>query len=937
MVNHDKVNSIVNMVRNLIAAREMTDVLTDDIINSLIDEVLNLGISCSNEDLEACRRDLKYRYAIESTPGSIILNDYDQEEWYTERKDEIDQKFWLRYKDYLIDEKGFSPNIVSKLGNETLDQNLMNHLLDPEIKSESPILRRGLVIGDVQSGKTSTYIGLICKAADAGFKVFILLTGTIESLRKQTQERVEEGFIGIDMSDMTTGGKRVGVGLDNKPLFATALTSRNNDFTGNSDKIAVALNNFNAVVFVIKKQKDVLNKLTNWLIKLNADKITQKIDLPMLMIDDEADNASINTSKSKEDPTTINRLIRKLANIFTRSNYIGFTATPFANVFIDPETTEEMENQDLFPEDFIVSLPTPDNYIGPEKIFAPNGKYHDQLVYITDAGVTEEDGYSFWFKHTKEWEGDLPESLTDAVYAFYIANAVRDLRGDKKSHRSMLINMSRFVRVQKYILSEIETLHNIAYRNIKFNLSDDFEESMKNPVLKRIYDIWEKQYSDTEFTWNEIAEILCESVEPIMIKVVNSARNSDKLVYPENDGIRVIAIGGLALSRGLTLEGLIISYFYRNTCTYDVLMQMGRWFGYRRGYEDLFRIWTHRASAEWYAEISAATEELKEDMRLMNENHMRPKDFGIRVKNDSDELQITSANKMRNSVDELVTYSYFGSIIETPYLIYNPDKQIRNYHRTLDFVKALADDNYRITPVATDLGKTKQMILKVPKERIIDFLRGLYISKYNSRFRTEQILRFLSDCDDSSVAEFDIVFSEGKKNSEAAPVQLAGADIIPILRSNCQISEYDDRLNIGRRGKLGGPSDGLAGILDTQHSSASDIISEAKKKFREDYLKRKRKPLSDEATYPGETWFKYVKDRRPLLVVYFINAKGDDSNKETFNRMRTAMADTLSVGFAFGFPANDNKAVYEISCYRANKTYNYFERDEILTEGDEEE
>ena len=390
--------------------------------------------------------------------------------------------------------------------------------------------------------------------------------------------------------------------------------------------------------------------------------------------------------KSKEDPTTINKLIRKLANIFTRSNYIGFTATPFANVFIDPETTEEMENQDLFPEDFIVSLPTPDNYIGPEKIFAENGKYHNQLVYITDAGATEEDGYSFYFKHKKEWEGELPESLTDAVYAFYIANAIRDLRGDRKTHRSMLINMSRFVMVQKYILSAIEKIHNTAYRNIKFNLNDDFHESMKNPVLKRIYDVWESQYSDTEFTWNEIAEVLCDSIEPIMIKVVNSARNSDKLTYPENEGIRVIAIGGLALSRGLTLEGLIISYFYRNTCTYDVLMQMGRWFGYRRGYEDLFRIWTHRTSAEWYAEISAATEELKEDMRLMNENHMRPKDFGIRVKNDSDDLQITSSNKMRNSVDELVTYSYFGSIIETPYLIYNPEKQIKNYQRTLKFI-----------------------------------------------------------------------------------------------------------------------------------------------------------------------------------------------------------------------------------------------------------
>lgn len=938
MVNQERVNNIVGMVRNLIELTGIANTLTDEKIDELISQALSIvSVDCSDEEREACKRDLKYRYMIQSRPGSKILNDYDQEEWYSDIKDEIDQKFWLRYKDYLIDEKHFSPNIVSKLGNETLDRDLMNYLLNPNKVTDNPVLRRGLVIGDVQSGKTSTYIGLICKAADAGFRVFILLTGTIESLRKQTQERVEEGFIGIDMSDPTPGGKRVGVGLDNKGIYSMALTSRNSDFTGNAAEIAVALSDKNAVVFVIKKQKDVLNKLTKWLQNLNADKLTGKIDQPMLMIDDEADNASINTSKDKEDPTTINRLIRNLANLFTRSNYIGFTATPFANVFIDPETTEEMENQDLFPEDFIVSLPTPSNYIGPEKIFAENGEYHSQLIYITDAGVEESDGYSFYFKHKKEWQGDLPDSLTDAIYSFYIVNAIRDLRGDTKTHRSMLINMSRFVKVQKHIRSEVEDIHTKAYREIKFNLSHDFEESMKSPVLKRIYSLWETHFSDTEFEWDDIVDSLYNAVESIMIKVVNSAKGTDKLVYPANESIRVIAIGGLALSRGLTLEGLIISYFYRNTCTYDVLMQMGRWFGYRRGYEDLFRIWTHRASAEWYAEISQATEELKADMRLMNENHMRPKDFGIRVKNDSDDLQITSANKMRNSVDTLVTYSYFGSIIETPYLIYSPEKQVKNYQKTLKFINALAEDKYRIEQVTVNQGKTKKMILKVPKERIIDFLDSLAISKFNAKFRPTQILKFLTNCDDNSIAEFDIAFTEGKKNSDICPIMLGNTEIIPILRSNCQISEYDDRLNIGRRGKLGGPGDGLAGILDTPDMSAADIIAEAQEKFREDYLKRKRTPLANDATYPGETWFKYIKNRRPLLVIYFINAKGDDNNTESFNRMKSAMGDAVSVGFALGFPANDNQAIHEISCYRANKTYNYFERDEILLESEEEE
>lgn len=934
MVNYEKVNGLVGMVRNLIELTGVANILTDEKIDELIAQATKLaGIECLEEEIEACRRDLKYRYMIQSRPGSKILNDYDQDEWYTEIKDELEQKFWLRYKDYLIDEKHFSPNIVSKLGNETLDQDLMNYLLNPNTQTDEPVLRRGLVIGDVQSGKTSTYIGLLCKAADAGFKVFILLTGTIESLRKQTQERVEEGFIGIDMSS----GKRVGVGLDNKEIIATALTSRNNDFTGNSDKIAVALSSHNAVVFVIKKQKDVLQKLTNWLIKLNADKLTGKIDLPMLMIDDEADNASINTSKSKEDPTTINRLIRNLASLFTRSNYVGFTATPFANVFIDPETTEQMENQDLFPEDFIVSLPTPSNYIGPEKIFAADGEYHSQLVYVTDAGVEESDGYSFYFKHKKEWQGDLPESLTDSIYTFYLANAIRDLRGDKRAHRSMLVNMSRFVKVQKFIRSEIETIHSRAYREIKFNLSHDYAESMKSPVLRRIHLLWEQHFKDTEFEWDDVVDTLLDSIDPIMIKVVNSAKGTDKLVYPDNEGIRVIAIGGLALSRGLTLEGLIISYFYRNTCTYDVLMQMGRWFGYRRGYEDLFRIWTHRASAEWYAEISAATEELKSDMRLMNESHMRPRDFGIRVKNDADDLQITAANKMRNSKDELLVSSYFGNIVETPYLIFNPEIQKKNFLIIQSFVETLVSEGMYFGRQQTSRGQGRYMIQNIPKARIADLLQKIVISKYNNHFKPTQLIEFINNCDESCLELFDIAFIEGTKSEMTATI--ADHKLVTVLRGGCSVREdgSDKRIDIGRRGKLGGPGDGMAGIIDMGGKTATEIIEAAKADFRVDYKNNKKKEFEETSTYPGMTWFKYIRDRKPILIIYLVDVRGQENQKQTFDKLSTEMDGIPSVGFAIGFPANDNATGSEYTVYRANKAYNWFELNDILAECEEEE
>ena len=934
MVNQNRINNIVGFVRYLIDLRGLSDSLTDEKVNELIAEAIGfIGVSCPDEEREACRRDLTYRYMIQSVPGSKILNDYDQDEWYSEIKDKLEQRFWSRYKDYLIDEKHFSPNIVSKLGNETLDQDLMNCLLNPNFETDVPIFRKGLVIGDVQSGKTSTYIGLICKAADAGYKVFILLTGTIESLRRQTQERVEEGFIGIEMSD--TEGKRVGVGLDNQPITATAFTSRANDFTGNSGKIAVALQNFNAVVFVIKKQKDVLKKLTKWLKNLNADKLTGKINIPMLMIDDEADNASINTSKDREDPTTINRLIRDLANLFTRSTYVGFTATPFANVFIDPETTEDMENQDLFPEDFIVALPTPSNYIGPEKIFAESGEYHSQLVYITDAGVEENDGFSFYFKHKKEWEGELPDSLRDSIYAFYIVNAIRDLRGDSKAHRSMLINMSRFVKVQKFIRSQVEEIHDEAYREIKYNLSHDFEESMKSPVLQRIYSVWERHFSHTEFDWDDIVDVLYDSVEPIMIKVVNSSKGTDKLVYPENEGIRVIAIGGLALSRGLTLEGLIISYFYRNTCTYDVLMQMGRWFGYRRGYEDLFRIWTHRASAEWYAEISQATEELKADMRLMNERHMRPKDFGIRVKNDADDLQITAANKMRNSSVEYLTLSYFGNIIETPYLVFDPEKQMMNYRKTVNFLESLVSAGFSFDSRKPVRGKDRLMILDVPKERIADFITSLAISNYNGHFNPSQISQFILNCDESCLDLFDIAIIEGSKSD--TEIEVAGKKIMTIFRSGCSASEEENRLNIGRRGKLGGPGDGLTGITDTSDRTTEEIVEEAKARFREDYKITKKKDFSETSTYPGITWFKYIKDRKPLLIIYFVDLEGQDIQIPVFDRLKQSMKGLPSVGLAIGFPANDRASVFQFSTYRANRAYNWFELNDILAESEEEE
>lgn len=433
-----------------------------------------LGIKLEKEEYAALRRRLESRFKIKHTHSSIIYNDYDDiPDWYSKFTPQ-EEYFWSRYRTHLISYEKLPLPSVNLLGEKTLVE-LMNCLGNPNIDPAKPIFRRGLVIGDVQSGKTATYGGLICKAADAGYKVVILLTGTTEGLRKQTQERMEEGIIGFTIRADKKGTRqksfnRVGVGLDNEEIRAMAYTSYQDDFVGSSDTLLTTLSSHKSLVmFIVKKNVTVLEKLLTWLVELNKSVIDDKIHVPLLLIDDEADNASINTKNDKTSPTRTNALIRQICTSFNNSTYVGFTATPFANVFIDPDTTEQMTSADLFPEHFIYVLPTPSNYIGAKKIFYQDGENHSMLKFID--GIDEPDNdmlkamepnerltRMLYYKHPKEWEGELPESLTESIYCYMIANAVRDLRGDAKSPRTMMINVSRFVKVQNYLKDEVRGL-----------------------------------------------------------------------------------------------------------------------------------------------------------------------------------------------------------------------------------------------------------------------------------------------------------------------------------------------------------------------------------------------------------------------------------------------------------------------------------------------
>ena len=327
----------------------------DDFISSFFNQVIDQygdRLAITEDEKVEIERKIKSQYCIFQDEGAALVGDYEHDFlWYAnlQSQDDYEEYYWPRYKTHL-ESKNFSPAGIETLENKTLPR-LMSYIGNPN--EESPFSIRGLVVGDVQSGKTSNYLGLITKAADAGYKVIFLLTGTIESLRRQTQKRVEEGFIGYD----SVNAEDVGVGRGNHT--PKAFTSRDNDFTGKNDQNTTYRINDNTtepMIFVIKKNVSVLKKLYASLKNINTSSVITQITAPMIMIDDEADNASINTNKEDENPTKINNYIRKILNLFARNTYIGFTATPFVNVFINYDTQDEMLSDELFPRHFIYSL-----------------------------------------------------------------------------------------------------------------------------------------------------------------------------------------------------------------------------------------------------------------------------------------------------------------------------------------------------------------------------------------------------------------------------------------------------------------------------------------------------------------------------------------------------------------------------------------------------
>lgn len=829
-------------------------------------------IHLSDEEIDRIIKKIESLYYVYQEEGSVILGDYKHDrEWYNRllNEESHEEYYWDRYEKYLITHKTSIPlETINFLRDVTL-KNIMSYIGNPNEESKFSV--RGLIVGDVQSGKTLNYIGLLTKAADSGYKVIFVLTGTIESLRRQTQQRIEEGFIGFDSAELTA----VGVGEGNKTPMA--LTSRKKDFTKNAyQNTTYKINDASQDVriFIVKKNASILGKIYECLKKIHITNQYCTINSPMLMIDDEADNASVNTNKPEDDPTKINIYIRKILSLFSRNTYVGFTATPFANVFINYDKEDEMLKDDLFPRDFIYALKPPSTYLGSKKYFFSN---NNNVKYINDF-----DEKIFLMIHNKEFQPKkLFDSAYEAINAFLIANTIRDIRdiGSKNTHRSMLINMSRYTDVQVRIKDIVVEYLDRVKRAVKQTCKYDIEKAIQNSLIKKLKESFDNEYSTIFYngkdgkyiTWQEVFNHLFESIKNVKVVVVNSLKNSEKLEYEEHKktGLRVIAIGGLALSRGLTLEGLCVSYFYRNTATYDVLMQMGRWFGYREGYSDLCKIYITEKSAGYYKTISEAIERLKFDIDDMSKKNKKPEEYGIRVMKKSTELKITASNKMRNTVTRIEMSTYFGEVFETPYIYRDLGKIDSNIDNTLTFLNEL-DISQRDYKVSHPYFKN------IPKNKVIKLLNNIDIHPNNKTFIPYKIIEFLNS-NDFRLNNFDILIMKGDSKRGCFKFSKLGIDI-PLVKRNYDIREGDTIIRISAERAH------VFGKEDTKHGLTKEQLSHI-----------------DKNNIEASTYM--IKERNPLLIIYFIDL---DNGKED---ILVSSKYKFAVAYAVGFP----KAEIEIN------------------------
>ncbi|RZJ91909.1 MAG: hypothetical protein EOO20_03705 [Chryseobacterium sp.] len=653
------------------------------------------------------------------------LVDKDILPWVAQRKVTLkDWPLWTRYAAYMKQKNAAFP--IRSL--DRLTENVLDKCANPERSGAWD--RRGMVVGHVQSGKTSNFIGLINKSVDAGYKLIIVIAGIHNSLRSQTQLRVDEGFIGRKSADFIENKKKIKTGVGefhvDTEIFSYTSSADKGDFKkAIAENLNVPIGGRVPTVLVIKKNKSILENLIDWLSRfsIDTDKGYPLVEgIPLMVIDDEADNASVNSGRDIDDIKTINRLIRTLLSLFQQKTFIGYTATPYANIYINERWNDVAESliagrrflvgEDIFPRDFIVNIPAPSNYIGAARVFGylnpETGEGCDALGIIRSVGDQEPYFPLSINRINKDaLPEDVPRSLYVAIQSFILTCAVRRLRGQEHAHNSMLIHVALYVswidRVAR-LVDEILEDYRLQIKSNKGKFFDELKDLYLSDFVSTTRSTIDSLSDDPDVDirvhdWDEVRSELRNAVIKIGVRAVHGTKNTSGLEYPDvaeinyelhkKNGLSVIAVGGNRLARGITLEGLSVSYYLRTSRMYDSLMQMGRWFGYRPGYVDLCRLFTTNDLVRWYRHVTVATQEMRADFDEMAGRNKKPSDYRLKVRTHSGQMTITAAAKMRNH--EIIRVGFSGSFKQTYEFSKHPGDVSNNLSALQRIVKSLPE------------------------------------------------------------------------------------------------------------------------------------------------------------------------------------------------------------------------------------------------------
>lgn len=922
-------SEIRNRARNLVLGLLESNTPTEEELRDAVDDILPL-LSRRHDvvlDAEELVRTMQAEFNVFQADSVSLDDAAGHVEWLSERRASIRWRFWERYLRYLQEEVRLPPLVLQRLDSTT--QRILGKIEDPN--RTGPWDRRGMVVGQIQSGKTSNYTGLICRAVDAGYRLVIVLAGMHNSLRSQTQLRLDEGFLGFDtqrrqMANASDGfaAAALGVGrlIGEERITAASLTTseERGDFgIGKARGVGIVPGDY-PVLLAVKKNSKILQNLREWLLSVSGLGEPRRIrEFPVLVIDDEADNASINTKASEDDPTKVNEAIRRLLLCFDRRAYVGYTATPYPNIYIDPTAEHEELGPDLFPASFIEYLRPPTNYFGPSRLF---GSESSDAALPLFRRIRDKEAWIPNDHKNGHVPGPFPDSARTAIYAFVLARAARLARGETHAHNSMLIHVTRFTSVQARVRSQVEEELELLKSRVKFG--DGGALSIRTELMKVWHDDFvptTEEMADADspcVTWEEIDRLLTEAVDPIVVKTINGTA-ADILDYFEHrsSGLNTIVIGGDKLSRGLTLEGLTVSYYLRASRTFDTLLQMGRWFGFRPGYEDLCRLWTSEALWNAYGEVTLANEELIREFEEMAARRQTPNDYGLKVSNSVEGMLVTAANKMRAGIR--LNVGFAGSIVETTVLQADRLTAGTNLRAIGEFVEELntANASVSLRPRGNFVWE------RVPGRLVADrFFDRIMTTTAAYKAYAPTIVRYVRNrLQDNELTEWTValISNPGKR------VTIGRHEIGLTKRSLLDNEGAVDRLT----------SDGLYRIrrilspideaIDFTKEEQNELLAASRAAWENNPGRRRTEP-----TVPSGPIIRRSRpSSRGLLLIYLLETPSEKHREEAKLQRVDLTSDPL-VGFAVSFPASQDAPAME---YVVNQRF----VDELGTGDDDEE